>query len=57
MKEIEIYNENKLIMSTLVNDYDINTYVNSVDIATKIGDIEITYSIPVNKGYKISVKI
>lgn len=57
MKEIEIYKENDLVMSTLATDYDISTYGNSVDVVTKIGDIEITYSIPVNKGYKVSVKI
>lgn len=57
MKKLEIYKENDLLMSTLINDYDINTYVNSVDIATKIGEIEITYNIPLNKGYKIVVEI
>ena len=53
MKKIEIYKENELQLSAVVTDYEINTYVNSFEIVCKIEEIEITYSIPLNKGYKI----
>ncbi len=53
MKKIEIYREDKLLLVTVVTDYEINTYVNSFDIICKIEEIEVTYTIPLNKGYKI----
>lgn len=53
MKKIEIYKEDKLLLVTVVTDYEINTYINSFDIICKNEDIEITYNIPLNKGYKI----
>ena len=57
MKKIEIYKEDELQLSTIVNDYEINTYTNSFDVVCKIEEIEITYSIPLNKGYKIIAEI
>jgi len=53
MKKIEIHKGDKLLLVTVVTDYEINTYVNSFDIICKNEDIEITYNIPLNKGYKI----
>ena len=57
MKKIEIYKEDELQISTIVTDYEINTYTNSFDFICKIGEIEITYSVPLNKGYKIIVEV
>lgn len=59
MKKIEIYKEDRIQISTVVDDdgYSINTYTNSFDISCKIGEIEITYSIPLNEGYRIIVEI
>ena len=57
MKKIEIYKEDKLQVTTFVNDYEINTYTNSFDVVCKIEEIELTYSIPLNKGYKIIAEI
>ena len=57
MKKIEIYKEDKLVLVTVVTDYDINTYINSFDIICKIEEIEVTYTIPLNKGYKIVAEI
>ena len=53
MKKIEIHKGDKLLLVTVVTDYEINTYVNSFDIICKNEDIEITYNIPLNKDYKI----
>jgi hypothetical protein len=57
MKKIEIYKENELQLSAIVTEYEINTYVNSFEIVCKIEEIEITYSIPLNKGYKIIAEV
>ncbi len=57
MKRIEIYKEDKLMISMPVDKYDITTYNSSFDIACKIDDIEITYSLPINKGYKIAIEL
>jgi hypothetical protein len=57
MKKIEIYKENELQLSAAVTEYEINTYVNSFEIVCKIEEIEITYSIPLNKGYKIIAEV
>ena len=56
MKKIQIYKES-LQISVIVDEYEIITYVNSFDIICKIGDIEITYSIPLNKDYKIMIEV
>ena len=53
MKKIEIYKDDKLQLSTIVTDYEINTYTNSFEVVCKIEEIEITYNVPLNKGYKI----
>ena len=57
MKKIEIYKKDELQLSAVVTDYDINTYTNSFEIVCKIEEIEITYSIPLNKGYKIIAEV
>lgn len=62
MKKIEIYKQNEdkqdeLQLSLLVSDYEINSYTNSFEIACKIEEIEATYSIPLNKGYKIVAEV
>lgn len=57
MKKIEIYKDDKLLLLKLVNDYEINTYTNSFEIACRIEEMEITYTIPLNKGYKITVQV
>lgn len=57
MKKIEIYKEDKLQLSTVVTDYEINTYTNSFEIVCKIEEVEITYTIPFNKGYRIEADI
>ena len=57
MKKIEIYKEDELQISTVVTDYEINTYTNSFDFICKIDEIEITYSVPLNKGYKIIAEV
>lgn len=57
MKRVEIYKDDNLLLSLLVDKYEINTYTDSVEIITKICDMDITYAIVKNKGYKISVKI
>ena len=53
MKKIEIYKDDELQLSTIVTDYDITIYTNSFEVVCKIEEIEITYSVPLNKGYKI----
>lgn len=57
MKKLEIYKEDELQLSTVVTDYEINTYTNSFEVVCKIEEIEITYSVPLNKGYKIIAEI
>lgn len=57
MKKIEIYFKNELILSTLVDDYQIDTYTNTIEFHSKIKEIEVTYSIPVNKEYRIVADI
>lgn len=57
MKKIKIYKDNKIILSLIVNDYEIDSYSNSVDIICNINEIETTYSIPLNKGYKLFVEL
>lgn len=57
MKKIEIYKEDELKISILVNDCEIYTYINSIDITCKIDDVETSYSIPLNKGYKIVFEV
>lgn len=57
MKKIEIYFKEELILSTLVEDYQIDTYTNTIEFHSKIKEIEITYSIPVNKEYRIVADI
>lgn len=57
MKKIEIHKEDKLLLVTVVTDYEINTYTNSFEVVCKNEEIEITYNIPLNKGYKIVVEI
>lgn len=57
MKKIEIYKEDELQLSIVVTDYEINTYTNSFEVVCKIEEIEATYSIPLNKGYKISAEV
>lgn len=57
MKKFEIYLNDELIISTLVEDYNVNTYTNSFDIECTIKELKITYSLPLNKGYKIIADI
>lgn len=57
MKKIEIYKDDELQLSTIVTDYQIDTYTNSFEVVCKIEEIEITYSVPLNKGYKITVDV
>lgn len=57
MKKIEIYKKEELQLCSVVNDYEINTYTNSIEVVCKIEEIEITYSVPLNKGYKIVVDV
>ena len=53
MQEILIYKEDKLLLSLFAIDYEINTHTNTYKFVYKIDEIEITYSVPLNKGYKI----
>jgi len=53
MKRIEIYLKEELILSILVEDYEINTYTNAFEIECHIKEVSTTYSIPLNKGYRI----
>ena len=57
MKKIEIYKDDELQLSTFVANYEINTYTNSFEFVCKIEEIEITYSVPLNKGYKITAEV
>lgn len=57
MKRIEIYKEDDLKLSILVNDFNITTYINSIEISCKIDDIDTTYTIPFNKGYKVIFEV
>lgn len=57
MKKIEIYKDDELQLSTIVTDYQIDTYTNSFEVVCKIEEIEITYSVPLNKGYKITADV
>ena len=57
MKNLKIYKGEDLILSICVNDYEIDSYSNSVDIICKVEEIETTYTIPVNKGYKLFVEL
>lgn len=57
MKKIEIYKEEALVVLLLVDTYEINTYINSFEVTCKLNGIEISYSIPLNKGYKLVVEI
>ena len=57
MKKFEIYLNDELILSTLVEKYDITIYTNSFDIECTIKELKITYSLPLNKGYKIIADI
>lgn len=56
-KKFEIYLNDEIILSVLVEDYEINTFTNSFDVECTIKEIKITYSIPLNKGYKIVADI
>lgn len=53
MKKIEIYLKDELVLSMLVESYIIDTYVNSFEINCKVEEVQITYSMPLNKGYRI----
>lgn len=57
MKKFEIYLNDELILSILVEKYDITNYTNSIDIECTIKELKITYSLPLNKGYKIIADI
>lgn len=57
MKKLEIYKNDSLMLSLLVEKYEIITYEGSVDVITKCEDVDITYSISKNKDYKIIVEI
>ena len=52
MKKIEIYLKDELVLSMLVESI-IDTYVNSFEINCKVEEVQITYSMPLNKGYRI----
>jgi len=57
MKKIEIYFKDEIILSTLVEDYNLDTYTNALELHCKFKEIEVTYSIPVNKEYRIVADI
>lgn len=57
MKRVEIFKEDELKLSILVNEYDITIYTNSFEVTCKVDDIETSYSIPLNKGYKIVAEV
>lgn len=57
MKKVEIFKEDELKLSILVNEYDITIYTNSFEVTCKVDDIETSYSIPLNKGYKIVAEV
>ena len=45
MKKIEIYFKDELILSILVEDYQIDTYTNTIEFHSKIKEIEIPVEI------------
>ena len=57
MKKIEIYLNDDLILSILVEDYEVNTYTNAFEIECTIKELKTTYSMPLNKGYRIVADI
>ena len=57
MQEILIYKEDKLLLTLLAIDYEIDAHTNTYKFVYKIDEIEITYSVPLNKGYKIIAEI
>lgn len=57
MKKIEIYLKDELILSILVEKYEITQYTSSVDIEYVTKEVKATYSIPLNKGYRIVADI
>lgn len=57
MKKIEIYKGEELLVSTEANDYDIEKYVNSFEIKCEYEEIDVTYTIPLDKGYKLVIEI
>ena len=57
MKKLEIYFKDELILATVVEDYNLDTYTNALELHCKFKEVEVTYSIPVNKGYKIIADI
>ena len=57
MKKIEIYLNDELVLTMLVDDYEMDSYSDTIDIRCKIKGLEIAYSLPINKGYKIVADI
>lgn len=57
MKKIEIYKKDALTLVIIVDSYEINTYTNSFELVCKHGDIDITYNIPLDEGYRVTVEI
>lgn len=57
MKKIEIYKNDELIVSTNANDYDIESYSSSFEIKCEYEELSVTYTIPLNKGYKLVIEI
>ena len=57
MQEILIYKEDKLLLTLLAIDYEIDAHTNTYKFVYKIDEIEITYSVPLNKGYKIIAEV
>lgn len=56
MKKIELYKDDEILLTLETADYEINTYTNSFEIVCHDG-YDRTYSIPLNKGYKITIDI
>lgn len=57
MKKIEIYKEDELKLSMLVDGYTMTSCNNSVNITYKVDDVEASWSIPFNKGYKLMIDL
>ena len=57
MKKIEIYKNDELLVSTEANDYEIERYTESLEIKCEYEEIDVSYTIPLNKGYKLVVEI
>lgn len=57
MKKIEIFKKEELTLLIFVDSYEINTYTNSFELVCKYGDIDITYNIPLDSGYRVTVEV